>query len=183
MIISTFILKYTSIVAMILSLIMVWMILSTEWVRTQGYVELSFSPLKYMLKYFGVYRYSLVLESMGNIVVITCMLIIISGILLTLAYIRELNINVVLGLAYTYFVLSFVLAYIILPNIWYRLISFLASLGIREGHVIISVQAGIVDLGHVLVYKWDPNTYANMSFMFGIISIAYGIYRGVKEVR
>lgn len=47
----------------------------------------------------------------------------------------------------------------------------------------ISVQAGIVDLSHILVYKWDPNTYAKMSFVFDIISIAYDIYRGIKEVQ
>ncbi len=175
------ILKIQSIICTIISILLVSIILVRKWIIVHGYITLVFSPIGYHYEYFGLTVKSTILESIRYLSLIPGFMIIVIGIMLVLAYVYDVSIDLTLGILYAYIVVFFVYSYIIVPHTWWRLLMVMASLGIRQEHVMVNVLAGVLELGRVDIYIWEPLQYGVNGFILCVLGSFYGIYKGMYE--
>ncbi len=170
-----FILRYiVPIVLATTSSITYFLVVSMPWIEINGAVNALVSPSSTYIVYMGYSIVHLGLDAAMDLARYLGFLVIAVNILLGLTHLPVISHRARASIAYTAIVVSFIYSFVIVPNIYNRVLGMLRGLGLL-GSTQLSIDAGsgLVVLGSLEIVRYNPHIVAQAAFLFTFVSVGY----------
>ncbi len=151
-----------------------FLVISMPWIEIHGAVNVLVSPSSTYIVYMGYNLVHLGLNAAMDLARYLGFLVIAVNILLGLTHLPIISHRARASLAYTAIVVSFIYSFVIVPNIYNRVLGMLRGLGLL-GSTQLSIDAGsgLVFLGTLDVIRYNPHMVAQAAFLFTFVSVGY----------
>ncbi len=170
-----FILRYlVPLVLATTSAVAYFLVISMPWIEVSGAVNALVSPSSTYIVYMGYNMVHLGLDAAMDLARYLGFLVIAVNILLGLTHLPMISHRARASVAYTAIVVSFIYSFVIVPNIYNRVLGMLRGLGLL-GSTQLSIDAGsgLVILGSLEVIRYNPHMVAQAAFLFTFVSVGY----------
>ncbi len=170
-----FVLRYIiPLVLAITSGVAYFLVISMPWIEVNGAVNALISPSSTYIVYMGYRIIHLGLDAAMDLARYLGFLVIAVNLLLGFTHLPIIGHRARASLAYTAIVVSFIYSFVVVPNIYNRVMGMLRGLGILgSSKLSIDAGSGIIVLGVLDIVRYNPHFVAQAAFLFTLASVGY----------
>ncbi len=151
-----------------------FLVISMPWIEVNGAVSILVSPSSTYIVYMGYRLVHLGLDAAMDLARYTGFLVIAVNLLLGFTHLPITGHRARASIAYTAIVISFIYSFVIVPNLYNRVLDMLRGLGVLGTNKLsIDAGSGLIVLGVLDIVRYNPHFVAQAAFLFTLASVGY----------